>query len=189
VLTPEVAVVKRGRTASFQEALLQRGVLAALSPKDDSCAGRLSVTATGELQPVRPGPDVLLQTCLLVLAEQRDGVFYVTDHAVNKALAAGGMTLPTYLQRLEKLLHEPPPAELVTRIKAWGHYYGHASLRKAVLLELRDAAAADELLADPALAPLLSRLAADPRTNVLLVRTDDLDNLRHLLREHGVDVS
>lgn len=187
-LTAEVAVIKRGHAAALQDTLLQRGILAALSPKDDPCTGRLTITAAGEIQPMHEGPDLLLQSCVLDLAEERDGMFYVTEVAVNKALQAG-MTLSTYLQRLETLLHAPLPADLVAHIKAWGRYYGQASLRKAVLLEVRDAATADELLADAALAPLLSRLAAGPRANMLLVHTEDLDELRRLLHERGVEIS
>ena len=186
-LTPTVALVRRGRATAFQEALLQQGWMPAFSPRDDDCAGRVVLTGAGELQPVHAGPDLLLEACLRDLSEERDGRRYVTQGAVETATRAG-LSVPEYLHRLALLHHGPLPDAWRTRIKAWGHYYGPATLRKAVLLEVKDAATADELLADPLLAPLLARLPSEPHGKTLVVRTEDLDSLRRLLGDHGVDV-
>jgi len=187
-LTSTVALVKGGHVAALQEALLQQGMLLAFSPQDDSCAGRVQATPQGELRPVHVGPDLRLEACLRGLAEEQDSRFYITEAAVTRALARG-MSVPEYLNRLASLHRGPVPAALQSRIKAWGRYYGKASLQKALLLEVKDAATADELLADPELAPLLSRFPADPRGRLLLVHSDDLERVRHLLRERGVEVT
>jgi hypothetical protein len=187
-LTPTVALARRGRATALQEALLQQGWMPAFSPRDDACAGRVVLTGAGELQPVHEGPDLLLEACLHDLSEERDGRRYVTQGAVETATRAG-LSVPEYLRRLVVLHHGPLPNEWRTRIKAWGHYYGPATLRKAVLLEVKDAATADELLADPLLAPLLARLPSEPHGKTLVVRTEDLDALRRLLGDHGVDVA
>lgn len=187
-LTPTVALVKRGHMKALRELLLQRGMLPALSTEKDSCLGRMQATPEGELRPVHAGPDLLLETCLQGLAEQRDDRFYITESSVMSALASG-MSVREYLERLASLHHGPVPAELQKRIKAWSRYYGKALLRKTVLLEVKDAATADELLADEELAPLLSRFAADPRGRLLQVHTEDLEHLHRLLRERGVEVS
>jgi len=186
-LTPTVALVRRGRATALQEALLQQGWMPAFSPRDDDCAGRVVLTGAGELQPVHDGPDLRLEACLRDLSEERDGRRYVTQGAVETATRAG-LSVPEYLRRLAVLHHGPLPDEWRTRIRAWGHYYGPATLRKAVLLEVKDAATADELLADPLLAPLLARLPSEPHGKTLVVRTEDLDSLRRLLGNHGVDV-
>jgi hypothetical protein len=187
-LTPTVALVKGRRVTALQEALLQREMLPALSPKASPCAGRVQATPEGELRPVHEGPDLLLESCLGRLAEERDGGFYVTEAAVTEALGSG-MSVSEYLDRLTTLHHGPVPAALESRIKAWGSYYGKASLQEATLLEVKDAATADELLADAELTPFLSRLPADPRGRTLLVHTDDLDALRRLLLDRGVELT
>jgi len=187
-LSPTVALVRGGRVTALQEALLQREMLPAFSPKGDPCAGRVQATAEGELRPVHEGPDLLLEGCLGRLAEERDGRFYVTEAAVTQALGSG-MSLPEYLDRLATLHHGPVPDALQSRIKAWGRYYGKASLQEATLLEVKDSATADELLADAELVPFLSRFPADPRGRTLLVHTDDLDALRRLLLDRGVELT
>ncbi len=102
--------------------------------------------------------------------------------------AETGPGVKGYLERLGTLHHGPLPAVLERRIKAWGRYYGQALLQEAVLLEVKDAATADELMADAELAPLLSRFAADPRGRLLLVHAQDLERLQRLLEERGVEV-
>jgi hypothetical protein len=187
-LTPTVALIRGGRWAAVQEALLKRQMLPASSQDGDPCVGRVQTTEDGELRPVHPGPDLLLEACLRRLAVERAGGFYVTEAAVAGALA-GGMTVAEYLDRLAALLGGPIPPGLEAQIKAWGHYYGKASLREATLLEVKDAATAEELLADPELAAHLTRFAADPRGRTLLVRTDDIEALRSLLQDRGVELT
>jgi hypothetical protein len=216
-LTPTVALVKRGRVQALRDALLQRGFLPALSTRTDRCAGRLQAAPDGRLSPVHEGPDLLLDSCLRSLAEPvptppstrgavpqrtRDAVaiagtqggvpeqeahFHITEGAIRRALGTG-LSVKEYLDRLSVLHHGAVPSALQMRIKAWGRYYGKASLQEAVLLEVKDSATADELLGDPELTPLLSRFAADPRGRLLFVHTHDLERLHRLLEERGVEV-
>jgi hypothetical protein len=81
------------------------------------------------------------------------------------------------------------PAEFQSRIKAWGGYYGKAHLRQAILLEVKDASTADDLLSEPELAPLLSRFPGDPSGRLLLVQTDDRERLRLALAMRGVELA
>ncbi len=187
-LTPTVALIRGGRWAAVQEALLKRNMLPASSQDRAPCPGRVQAMQDGELRPVHPGPDLLLEACLRRLAVERDGGFYVTEAAVTEALA-GGMTVAEYLDRLAALNGGPVPPGLEAHIKAWGHYYGKASLREATLLEVRDAATAEELLADPELAAHLSRLPGDPNGRTLLVRTEDTEALRSLLQDRGIELT
>ncbi len=187
-LTPTVALIRAGRRAAVQEALLRKHMLPASSENGDPCAGRVQVTQDGELRATHPGPDLLLEDCLRHLAVERDGAFYVTEAAVTEALARG-MTVVEYLDRLAALLGGPVPPGLEAQIKAWGHYYGKASLRDATLLEVEKATTAEELLADPELAVHLSRFAPDPHGKTLLVRTHDIEALRSLLQDRGIELT
>jgi hypothetical protein len=187
-LTPTVALLKKGRVQALRETLLQGGSLPAVSTQMDHCAGRLQATPDGVLAPVHEGPDFLLGSCLRRLAEEVNGRFHVTEGAVRRAMATG-LGVKEYLDQLEELHHGPVPAALQMRIKAWGRYYGKASLQEAVLLEVKDSTTADELMEDAELAPLLSRFRADPRGRLLLVHAHDLERLHHLLEERGVEVT
>ena len=187
-LSPTVALIKRGRTTAFKETLLEKGILPICSTSDNPCAARAQVTRDGELCPAHPGPDLFLEACLRELAEERSGKFYVTESAVIKALEAG-VQVSDYLSKLQAIVRGPLPDGLQTRIKAWGHYYGKASLRPTTLLEVRDAAAANELLADAELGPLLTRLNGQEHGKVLIVSTRDLQGLRRLLRERGIEIA
>ncbi len=187
-LSPTLATVRRRRVPALREALLQRDIFPVHSPEESSCSGLVRASVGGELHPIRKGPDMLLDACLRRLAEERDGRFHITKAAVTDAIAAG-MTIREYLKELAEVHHGPLPVELEAQIKAWGHYYGEASLRETVLLEVRDSDTADELLADPELSRLLSRFAADPDGKVLTVDTQDLAALRRMLRARGVHLS
>jgi len=187
-LSPEVALLKSGRTTAFREALLEKGMLPTCSSPDNPCSARAHLTEEGELCPAHPGPDLFLEATLRELAEQRAGRFYVTESAVTQALA-GGLQISEYLAKLQAICRNPLPSALQTRIKAWGHYYGKACLRAATLLEVRDAATAEELLGDAELGPLLNRFNASQRDRQLIVCTDDLHALRQLLRERGIELA
>ena len=187
-LTPTVALLKRGCAHPLRETLLQRGFLPAISMQTDRCAGRLQAAPDGELTPVHEGPDLLLESCLQSLAEEREGQFYITEGAVHRATASG-LGIREYLEQLNELHRGALPAALQMRIKAWGRYYGKALLQQAVLLEVKDSATADELMEDAELAPLLSRFAADPRGRLLLVHAHDLERLQQLLEERGIEVT
>ncbi len=187
-LTPAVATVRAGHRSAFKDALFRRGVLAALSRHERACMARVEAAASGELKPIHHGPDLLLENCLEDLAEVEDGKYVVTQGAVIEAVQRG-MTVSEYLQRLARVHRGPLPSELRARIKAWGHYYGKATLRTATLLEVRDAAVAQELLADPELQAFLSPFPADPRGRMLLVQSSDLKAVRQLLISRGVDLA
>jgi hypothetical protein len=187
-LTPTVATVQGGHRAALNEALFRRGVLAALSRSDRACLGRVRAEPSGELTRLCAGPDLLLEACLAELTEVKDGAHVVSERAVSQALERG-MTVSEYLSRLAALHRGPLPEALRAQIKAWGHYYGKATLRRATLLEVRDAAIAQEMVADPELAALLSPFPADPRGRLLLVRADDLQSVRQLLTARGVDLA
>lgn len=186
-LTPTMAQVARGRVSALRQALLQSGLLPATSTPGDLCKRRILATEEGELRPVNEGADLLLTACLRALAEERDGRFFVTEAAVAQAISAGP-SVAQYLERLAALHHGPLPSALQTRVKAWGRYYGQAILRDAVLLEVKDAEAADELLADPEIGPLLSRLPDAPRGRVLVAGVQDRERVQRMLRERGVEL-
>ncbi len=187
-LSPTVALIKRGRATAFKETLLEKGVLPICSSSDNPSSARVQVTDDGELLPAHSGPDLFREAYLRELAEERSGKFYVTQSAVSSALGAG-MHVSDYLTKLQTIVRGPLPDALQMRIKAWGRYYGKATLRSATLLEVKDAATADELLTDAELGPLLTPINSRQHDRVLIVSTRDLQGLRRLLRERGIEIA
>ena len=187
-LTSTITLAKQGHGSALLDALLQRGMLPARSPRNDPHTARVQATPEGELRPIHSGPDVQLRARLGQLAEERKGRFFLTETAVARALNRG-MSVSQYLQQIVALHRGPLPVHLELRVKAWSHYYGEVSLKEVVLLEVKDASIAEELASDPELAPLLSRLKHDSRGRLLVVRLDDADKVRELLRKRGVELT
>jgi hypothetical protein len=103
------------------------------------------------------------------------------------AAAQQGLSVPTMIARLRSVHRGEPPPKLLTRLKAWGKYFGDAKLGTLTLVEFRDEAARNELLADPELKPYLTRFDAGARP-LALVRADALERVQALLAERGVDL-
>jgi len=186
--TPSVAVIRPGQRVALQDALLRQELLPTVSPGGGQCVNRLHIMDDGELRPIHAGPDLLLHACLRHLAEYRERRYYLTQEAVERALASG-MRLAQLLEQLETVHHGPLPDEWKERVRQWGHRVTKAHLRETVLLELQDAQAASDLLADPRLGSLLAAFPGDPSGRQLLVRTSDLDLLRQGLQERGIQLT
>ncbi|MEW5987245.1 MAG: helicase-associated domain-containing protein, partial [Chloroflexota bacterium] len=107
--------------------------------------------------------------------------------AMVKAALKQGRTLPDLIAHLQRLNQGPLPAPFVVKLKAWTEYYGHAREETVILLEFRDTAARDELVADPALRGLLSPFRAADRA-LAATHPDHLEQVRHLLRERGIAI-
>jgi hypothetical protein len=75
----------------------------------------------------------------------------------------------------------------VRSIRVWTKHYGSAALAQVTLLQMRDEAALNELLADPEIGPLIRRFAPQPSA-LAEVEEKNLDKLRALLAERGVDL-
>lgn len=73
-------------------------------------------------------------------------------------------------------------------MRAWAKHYGEAALETVSLLQLRDAATLDELLADPELAPLLKCFQPHMQKALALADAASLDKLRALLAERGIEL-
>ncbi len=97
------------------------------------------------------------------------------------------ISVPTMLSQLKQVHRGPLPAELITRLKAWGKYYGDAQMGTMTLIEFRDEQARAELLSDPRLKPYLTRFDAGQRP-LALVRSDSVERVKELLAERGVEI-
>ena len=75
------------------------------------------------------------------------------------------------------------------RIRAWAKYFGDAAIEEMTLLQVRDEKTLNELLADPELAALIKPFAPAKTKALARVQEKDLDALRALLSERGIDLA
>jgi len=131
---------------------------------------------------------MLLTASLRVLAEERDDGFHLTEAAVTRALSQG-IPAQEYLARLETMHRGPLAAEVVASVRSWAGCPARATLREALVLELEDPRIADELLADGRIAAMLARIPGDSDGDALLIQTHDLETLRRLLKDRGIELA
>jgi hypothetical protein len=104
-----------------------------------------------------------------------------------KAVLGQGESIPNLLSRLRAVNRGELPPALILKIKAWGNYYGDAQQARLILIEFRDAAAHQELLADPELKDYLTPFKAGNRP-LAVVHPEHVDEVNRLLAERGVEV-
>lgn len=107
--------------------------------------------------------------------------------AMIKAALKQGRTLPDLIAHLQRLNQGVMPEKFILKMKAWTEYYGHAQEETVILLEFRDKAARDELVADPALRGLLSPFRSADRA-LAAAHPDHLAEVHALLAERGIPI-
>jgi len=187
--TPGLAVVRRAAVKRLVQSLHARGVLPLITARP--AVARESVTATeaGEVRFAVRAPSLYLHGHLAAVADPAEGGDYrITAETVGRA-ARSGLSANDILDRLEAVHRGPLPDALARRIRAWAKHYGDAALEEVALLQVRDAQTLDELLADPEVGPLLKRFEPARHKALARIRPADLDRLRALLAERGIDLS
>jgi Helicase conserved C-terminal domain len=182
----EVVALPNGNASSVIRALREAGWLPLVTAADqfDAPASALA-DAEGNVELVQRAPSVYAYEGIEPFAEFTDGRHARITRASVDAAAQQGMSVPTILARLRGVQRGEVPPQLITRIKAWGKYFGDARMGTLTLIEFRDEPARSELLADPELKPHLVRFDAGNRP-LALVR--DLERVKELLAERGVEI-
>jgi hypothetical protein len=174
--------------AAFVDAAAAQGLLPLLSTAPVAAPNSVEAGETGQVRLLAARPNLYLHGHLAPLADPAgDDHYQISAGSVARAVRAG-FTAPEILQRLEAVNRGPLPAGLVRRIRAWAHHYGDAALEEVVLIQLRDPAALEELLADPELAPLLQPFKPSPKKALARVRREDVELLRSRLAERGLKI-
>jgi len=113
---------------------------------------------TGEVV-VPPGADLRvrweLEACAELESSDRMTVYRLTADSISRA-AANGRTAGSVLGMLESGSGERPPGETAAAVTGWFEKASKVTLRETLLLTCADAATADRLADDPALAPYLA---------------------------------
>ncbi|MBI3913661.1 MAG: helicase-associated domain-containing protein [Chloroflexi bacterium] len=141
----------------------------------------------GNVTLVHRTPSIYAYEGIEPFAERIDARHARITPASVAAATKQNLSVPTMLARLRQVHRGEIPAKLITRLKAWGKYYGGAKLGALTLLEFRDDQARGELLDDPELKPHLERFEAGNRP-LARVRAESLARVKELLAERGVDI-
>jgi hypothetical protein len=181
-------VLARAGASAVQGALREAGWLAVFTRRDQTDApASVTTDETGNVTLVHRTPSIYAYEGIEAFAERVDARrARITPESVHAACQQK-LDVPAMLARLRAVHRGEIPAQLVTRLKAWGKYFGGATLGALILIEFRDEQARAELLNDPALQPHLERFDAGNRP-LARVRAESLEHVKELLAERGVDL-
>jgi hypothetical protein len=191
-LEPRLAEIRSGQTLAGVARLLFRREQLPLVHTGGRRPPPRSVTLIEEphrmwLQFNVPTPDLYLHGHLARFANAEEGGYRLTAESLRRA-KAGGLEAPQVLQALGEVLDAPVSESAARRIRAWSGHYGSAALEETILLELESEAVLKELLEDAELGPLLRAFRPRDTQALARVRPKDLDRLRILLEERGIDL-
>jgi len=180
-LTSESASVVNG-------ALRDAGWLAVFTRRGQTDApASVTTDAEGNVTLVHRTPSIYAYEGIEPFAERIDARHARITPASVATATNQNISVPTMIARLRQVHRGDIPAELITRLKAWGKYFGNAKLGTLTLIEFRDEQARAELLDDPKLKKHLERFDAGNRP-LALVRAESLERVKELLAERGVDI-
>ncbi|MBM4456657.1 MAG: hypothetical protein FJ011_02640 [Chloroflexi bacterium] len=187
-VAPNTLLIRPEMAEQVERTLLVSGELPVRArAAEDAHRGSISVNAAGEIQFAQAAPSLYVCGFLQPFADQSDGRWRVTAASVRRASRAG-LEAAAILSELEALAAAPTPADLQTNIKAWCKHYGNASVHTLTLIQFRDQDALDELLADPDLAAVLTPFKPAAKLGLASVRPEDLEGVRKMLDERGVEL-
>ncbi|MCL4396572.1 MAG: helicase-associated domain-containing protein, partial [Chloroflexi bacterium] len=182
----EVVALPNENALTVARALRTAGWLPLVTAADQFTApASVLADKEGAVEFLQRAPSVYAYEGIEPFAEFTDARHARITPASVDAAEKHGMSVPAILDRLRGVQRGDLPVQLVSRIKAWGRYYGAAKLGTLTLIEFRDEQARSELLADPELTPHLIRFEAGDRP-LALVR--DIDRVKLLLADRGVEI-
>jgi len=166
----------------------QHGILPLVTERPSVAPNAGDVSETGEVRLLAQRPSLYLHGHLAALADPVGEDRYQISPASVARAARAGLTAPDILKRLELIQRGPMPEALARRLRAWAKHYGDAALDEMLLLQVRDPATLNELLADPDIAPLLQPFTPARTKALARVRPQDAEQLRARLAERGIEL-
>ena len=170
------------------QVLYRHNVLPLITLQPTVQPNSIVISAAGTIEFTTRAPSLYLHGHLAAIADPIDDLHYeITAETIERATRSG-LTAPQIIERLAAVHRGPLPDRLVRRIRAWAKYFGDAAIEEMTLLQVRDEKTLSELLADPELAPLIKPFAPAKTKALARVQEKDLDTLRALLSERGIDL-
>ncbi len=184
---PEVALLKSEQAIPRVTKMLRaQEILPVIHTRATPQPNAVTCSEDGEVHFNGRVASLYLHGHLAPFANPAETGYRITPDSVQRAVRSG-LSAPEILQRLEAVHSGPLPEKLVRSIRAWSKHYGSAALAQVTLLQMRDEAALNELLADPEIGPLIRRFAPQPPA-LAEVDEKNIERLRALLAERGIDL-
>lgn len=131
-------------------------------------------------------PNIYMVARLAPLVERSEGEMRITAKSVRAALSSG-MSADEILATLAQLHDGPLPDKLEAAIRDWANFYGEATLRQVVLIELSSRDVLQHILEDKALAKHLTPVETSARA-LAYTEAGAAARVRTLLEERGIAV-
>ncbi len=156
---------------------------------DAEAGWALRVSDDGEVTFNQPTPSVHVLGQLVPFAEfsaRADGSVQarLTEKSVRAAMSAG-LKIEQLFSTLERLHDGPLPDALCARLRAWGSFYGSASLQQVALLSVADHRVLANLLRDPQIGRFISPIEGSSQP-VAVVSLAHLEAVQSRLRALGI---
>ncbi|MBK8984928.1 MAG: helicase-associated domain-containing protein [Chloroflexi bacterium] len=183
----QVALVKSKQQARLVSALQEIGLLPAVSGANPEAADKSVVVGEdGRIQPVHAVPSLHLHGRLARFAIKTEDGWQLTAQSVGRA-GGSKKKAQSIVDELGKLNRGRLPKSLVAQIRAWGGYYGSATVGTMTLFEFRDQETLAELRELPELKELLQPFAAGDRA-LAVVAGGQVTAVQAILARLGVKV-
>ncbi len=130
-----VALVKTKQQTSLIQVLQTAGLLPVVSGTDPEAACKsVLVDENSRIQPIYAVPGLHLRGRISRLAEETAEGWPLTERSISHA-GGSKKKMQNLIDELGKLNRGQLSENLVTRIRAWGGYYGKASVEMLTLFE------------------------------------------------------
>lgn len=183
-----VALVKSKRQPQLINSLQAMGILPAVSGANPEAADKsVTVDEDGRIQPVHAVPSLHLRGRLTRFTKETDSGWQLTETAVQRA-GGSKKKAQQIIDELRKLSRGRLPQTIVERIKAWGGYYGQATVGTMTLFEFRDQETLTELRQLPELQDLLQPFPAGNRA-LAVVEEGQVTAVQTILTRLGVKIT
>jgi hypothetical protein len=158
-----VALVKNNHQSQLVAALQNAGIFPAVSGANPEAADKsVTVEKDGRIQPIHAVPSLHLRGRLARFTEEAGDEWRLTETAVRHA-GGNKKKAQNIIDELHKLHRGRLPKTIVEQVKAWGGYYGAATVGTMTLFEFRDQETLNELRQHSELKDLLHPFPAGKR--------------------------
>ena len=183
-----VALVKKNRQSQLVTALQQAGILPAVSGASPEAANKsVTVGSDGRIQPIHAVPSLHLHGRLARFTEEAGDSWQLTETAVQRA-GGSKKKAQNIIDELHKLHRGRLPKNIVEQVKAWGGYYGAATVGTVTLFEFRDQKTLTELCQHVELKGVLRPFPAGTRA-LAVVDEASVAAVQTTLAQLGVNVT
>ncbi len=181
-----ICLASRSDMGMLARRLSEKGIPPRHVPASRPPADAVTVSEDGRIH-FLVSPNLYLLGHLAVFADAEEGGYRINAASLKRALRAR-LDVPEVIRRLEQVHRGPLPAGLTRNIQIWAGHFGDARLETVRLLQFERPEVLEELRKDGRLSRLLKPFALPAAGVLAVLKGDDLEKLRVLLAEYGIDL-